>query len=123
MCANGPQQLLKTSKFYSRSKKCDIQKTLGVGTTPLVARRLTSSARNRLLTYDTSCKLIDNAPVQRARKLIEDPNGLNGLIGQSPKRPVTLALRAHTTALRSRGLQIGVQLKHTLTFPPFLLWD
>ena len=35
-----PQQLPKTSKFYSRSKKCDFEKTLGVGTTPLVARRL-----------------------------------------------------------------------------------
>src|SRR6218665_1183799 len=42
-CAKmNPQQLPKTSKFYSRSKKCDIEKTLGggVGTTPLVARRL-----------------------------------------------------------------------------------
>src|SRR6218665_3082342 len=34
-----PQQLPNTSKFYSRSKKCDIEKTLD--TTPLVARRLT----------------------------------------------------------------------------------
>ena len=42
MCTNGPQQLLKTSKFYSRCKKIDIEKTLGgVGTTTLlVARRL-----------------------------------------------------------------------------------
>ena len=35
-----PQQLPKISKFYSRYKTCDIEKTLGVGTTPLVARRL-----------------------------------------------------------------------------------
>jgi len=28
------QQLPETSKFYSKSKKCDIEKTLGVGTTP-----------------------------------------------------------------------------------------
>ena len=37
-----PQQLPKTSKFYSRSKKCDIEKTLGgwVPPPPLVARRL-----------------------------------------------------------------------------------
>src|SRR6218665_2309975 len=28
-----PQQLSKTSKFYSRCKKCDIRKTLGGGTT------------------------------------------------------------------------------------------
>src|SRR6218665_2456544 len=37
------QQLLKTSKFYSRSKKCDIEKTLGGGyhhPPSLVARRL-----------------------------------------------------------------------------------
>jgi len=30
-----PQQLPKTSKLYSRSEKCDIEKTLrGLGTTP-----------------------------------------------------------------------------------------
>src|SRR6218665_1678507 len=45
-CAQmNPQQLVKTSKFYSRCKMCDIEKTLGgVGTSPhplLVARRLT----------------------------------------------------------------------------------
>src|SRR6218665_2330744 len=34
-----PQQLPKTSKVYSKSKKCDIEKTLGVPP-PLVARRL-----------------------------------------------------------------------------------
>jgi len=39
-----PQQLPKRSKCYSRCKKCDIEKTLGgVGTTPLVARRLNGS--------------------------------------------------------------------------------
>jgi len=37
------QQPVKTSKFYSRCKMCDIKKTLGVGTTPLVARRLTKT--------------------------------------------------------------------------------
>jgi len=36
-----PKQLLKTSKVYSKSKKCETEQTLGVGTTPLVARRLT----------------------------------------------------------------------------------
>src|SRR6218665_974736 len=38
-----PQQLPKTSKFYSKSKKCDIKKTLGrwVPPSPLVARSLT----------------------------------------------------------------------------------
>src|SRR6218665_3747089 len=36
-----PQQLPETSKFYSRSKKCDIKKTLGGWVPPpLVARRL-----------------------------------------------------------------------------------
>src|SRR6218665_3267241 len=46
MCTNGPQQLPETSKFYSRCKKCDIEKTVGVGTTPppLVAGRLNSTA-------------------------------------------------------------------------------
>src|SRR6218665_206018 len=41
-CAQmNPQQLHKTSKFYSRCKKCDIEKTLGGGYhDPLVARRI-----------------------------------------------------------------------------------
>jgi len=37
-CAQmNPQQLPKTSRFYSKCKKCDIEKTLGgwVGTTPI----------------------------------------------------------------------------------------
>src|SRR6218665_772108 len=82
---------------------------------------LTSSLQPLL--QSARCKLIDNAPVQRAPKLIEGPNGLKGLIGQSPKRPVTSALRAHTTAWRSSGLQIRLQLKHQLPSPPFLLWN
>src|SRR6218665_3855803 len=42
-CAQmNPQQPPITSKFYSRCKKCDIEKTLGGGYHhPLVARRLT----------------------------------------------------------------------------------
>jgi len=36
-----PQQQPKTPKFYSKSKKCDIEKTLGYHP-PLVARRLRS---------------------------------------------------------------------------------
>src|SRR6218665_1164835 len=41
-CAQtNPQQLPKTSKFYSKCKKCDIEKTLGGEYhPPLVARRL-----------------------------------------------------------------------------------
>src|SRR6218665_2272611 len=58
-------------------------------------------------------KLIDNAPVLRARKPLE---GLNSLISRSPKHPGTPAPRAHTTPRRSRDLQICVQLKHTFTF-------
>src|SRR6218665_1875684 len=42
-----PQQLPKTSKFYSRCKKCDIEKTLGGGyPPPLVDRRLTYQLMN-----------------------------------------------------------------------------
>src|SRR6218665_1948233 len=32
-----PQRLTKTSKFYSRCKKCDVEKTVGGGYHPLVA--------------------------------------------------------------------------------------
>src|SRR6218665_856009 len=39
-----PQQLPKTSKLYSKCKKCDIEKTLGECVHPLlVARRLTGA--------------------------------------------------------------------------------
>src|SRR6218665_351636 len=79
---------------------------------------LTSSIQS--LQQNARSKLIDNAPVPRARKPLE---GLNSLISRSPKYPGTPAPRAHTTPGRSRGLQICVQLKHTLTLPPFLLWD
>src|SRR6218665_2834057 len=64
---------------------------------------------------ERALQLIDNAPVQRVRKLLEGPNGLKGLIDQSSKRSVTPALRAHTTARRCTDPQISVQLKHTLT--------
>ena len=48
-----PQQLPKTSKFYSRSKKCDIEKTLGGGYhPPLVARRLTRQSTTALPVKD-----------------------------------------------------------------------
>src|SRR6218665_3033839 len=46
ICAQmDPQQLPKTSKLYSRCKKCDIENTLEDGCVPppLVARRLTES--------------------------------------------------------------------------------
>src|SRR6218665_465940 len=35
-----PQQLLKTSKFYSRCKKCDIEKTLGGGSPKVKASEI-----------------------------------------------------------------------------------
>jgi len=46
-----PQQLPKTSRFYSRCKMCDIKKTVGGGyhTRPLVAWRL--SQRMDLVVY------------------------------------------------------------------------
>src|SRR6218665_801076 len=49
------------------------------------------------LQQNAPSKLIDNAPVQRARKLSVGPNRLKGLIGQSPKHSVTPTLPAHTT--------------------------
>ena len=50
-----PQQLLKTSKFYSRSKKCDIEKTLaGVGT-PLGSPKVKGKVgqRGRFTSFQT----------------------------------------------------------------------
>jgi len=51
------QQLLKTSTFYSRCKKCDIEKTVGgVGTTPLlVARRLITECCKCVLALMLKC--------------------------------------------------------------------
>src|SRR6218665_1091368 len=50
-CAQmAPQQLPKTSKFYSRSKKYDIEKTLGgVGTTPLGSPKVKGFPRVSIL--------------------------------------------------------------------------
>src|SRR6218665_540284 len=42
-----PQQLLETSKFYSRSKKCDIEKTLGSGYHPLGSPKVNGIMANR----------------------------------------------------------------------------
>src|SRR6218665_1249856 len=42
-----PKQLPKTSTFYSRSKKCDIKKTLGVGTTPLGSPKVNQQHLNQ----------------------------------------------------------------------------
>src|SRR6218665_3464063 len=57
-----PQQLLNRSKFYSRCKKCDIDKTVGGGYHPplgsLEVNIQTSTYYNeRLFTY---CKDLDN---------------------------------------------------------------
>ena len=51
-CAQmNPQQLPKTSKFYSKCKKCDIEKTLGGEYhLPLVARRL-NNAKSKIAYY------------------------------------------------------------------------
>src|SRR6218665_3037813 len=46
-CAQmNPQQLPKTSKFYSRCKKCDIEKTLGCGYHPLGSPKVNSTYNN-----------------------------------------------------------------------------
>src|SRR6218665_2315508 len=53
-----PQQPPKTSKFYSRCKKCDIEKTLGVvGTTPLGSPKVTciTSGREDVLPKPLCC--------------------------------------------------------------------
>src|SRR6218665_3358050 len=43
-----PQQLLKTSKFYSNRKKCDTEKTLvGVGTNPLGSPKVNQGTNAR----------------------------------------------------------------------------
>jgi len=46
-----PQQLPKTSKFYCKCKKCDIEKTLGVGTTPLGSLKV-----NHTYIYTYGCR-------------------------------------------------------------------
>src|SRR6218665_3682974 len=56
-CAQmNPQQLPKTSKFYSRCKKCDIKISLGVGTTPLGSPKVKRNLQKchlHLSRYDT----------------------------------------------------------------------
>src|SRR6218665_2610750 len=55
-----PQQLFKTSKFYSKCKKCDIKKTLGgwVQPPPLVARKLnTNKSMGRYIATFVFCRM------------------------------------------------------------------
>jgi len=47
-----PQQIPKTSKFYSKSKKCDIEQTLGGGYHPL------GSPKVKSLRTDTANRII-----------------------------------------------------------------
>ena len=61
MCANGPQQLLKTSNLYPRCKKCDIEKTLGEWVppplgSPKVKRGFMSAAHDDDIGLDDECK-------------------------------------------------------------------
>src|SRR6218665_1291390 len=56
-----PQQLPKMSKFYSRCKKCDIEKTLvGAPCTTLVARRLKVCMFNNYFVRLSSLKFENN---------------------------------------------------------------
>ena len=50
-----PQQLPKTSKCYSKSKKCDIEKTLGGGYHPLGSPEVN-------LKIETFCKITCKKP-------------------------------------------------------------
>ena len=62
-CAQmNPQQLPKTSKFYSRCKKCDIEKTLGEWVPPLGSPKV-----NQL--EDTFIKIIGCAHKRIERKV------------------------------------------------------
>jgi len=57
-CAEvNPQQLLNRSKFYSRCKKCDIEKTLGVGYHPLSSLKVKLIGREHEVWQNTSCQL------------------------------------------------------------------
>jgi len=53
-CAQmNPQQLLKTSKFYSKCKKCEIEKTLGGGYHPLGSPKVKNNNCPRLDPWGT----------------------------------------------------------------------
>src|SRR6218665_43485 len=76
------QQLPKTSKFYSKSKKCDIEKTLGGGYQhPLVARRLIMQVNLRFYqfnfwgrSHDRCREGFDPLKVVRGDQLIDPRN-------------------------------------------------
>src|SRR6218665_939363 len=67
-----PQQLLKTSKLYSKSKKCDIEKTLGgLGTTPLGSPKV-----KRILGPNILSKCSNHQPFFMRYFLIEEFKGM-----------------------------------------------
>ena len=63
-CAQmNPQQLPKTSQFYSRCKKCDIENFLGwVGTTPLGSPKVKYSTLTRRLVSARNGKFQSKIP-------------------------------------------------------------
>src|SRR6218665_3595441 len=61
-----PQQPMKTSKFYSRSKKCDIEKTLGGWVQPLGSPKVNTTKH-----YSAASEGLAQGPYMGARVRFE----------------------------------------------------
>src|SRR6218665_2014347 len=85
--------IVENTREYAKQSFSFLRIILSENTAIFTNQLVTSSVHS--LQQNARCKLIDNAPGQRARKLFE---GLNSLISRSPKHPGTPAPRAHTNA-------------------------
>src|SRR6218665_3028862 len=75
-----PQQLPKRSKFYSKCKKCDIEKTLGGWVPPpLVARRLicylSIGGAKSVASIDTGAKILTFRQIRNVIISLPTPKG------------------------------------------------
>src|SRR6218665_3661363 len=78
-----PQQLPKTPKFYSRSKKCDIEKTLGDGYHPLGSPKVKREAYAAVLSKKAVTAFFDFLSLHHSRYCIPALHIHVAIIGRS----------------------------------------
>src|SRR6218665_1367078 len=108
-----PQQIPKTSKFYSKSKKCDIEKTLGGGYHPLgspkvkTIRSTASTTHSSLALKQSACDkpLLDNTVADLLDRQLDQTNQarLNAILAPHDEDWV-LALSITSSGLRDSDL-------------------
>src|SRR6218665_2179032 len=98
-----PQQLLKTSKFYSRCKKCDIEKTLGGGSPKVKASEILA-VTTRIVSVRISKRLTLHITLLRHRS---HPLEISGATGQEDR-----VSAAYMLCRLARNIRVILPLSH-----------